>query len=50
MGGEHGVVAATYGDMAQCLGDVALAGAAEADDEHGDFLFQVAASGQPVGQ
>ena len=46
VGGEHGVVAATYGDMAQCLGDVALAGAAGADDEHRDFLLQVAAGGQ----
>ncbi len=45
-GGEHGVVAATYGNATQCLGDVALAGAAGADDEHRDFLLQVAAGGQ----
>jgi len=33
MGGEHYVVASTYGDVAQCLGKVALTGAAGADDE-----------------
>ena len=46
MGGEHCVVAATYGDVPQCLGKMALAGAAGADDEHRDLLLQVAASGQ----
>jgi len=46
MGGEHGVVAATYGDVAQSLGKVALACAAGADDEHRDLLLQVATGGQ----
>lgn len=32
--------------MAQGLGKVALAGAAGADDEHRDLLFQVATGGQ----
>ena len=36
----------TYGDVPQCLGKMALAGAAGADDEHRDLLLQVAASGQ----
>ena len=46
VGGEHGVVAATYGDVTQCLGKVALPGAAGADDEHRDLLLQVATGGQ----
>ena len=46
VGGEHRVVAATYGDVTQGLGKVALAGAAGADDEHRDLLFQVATGGQ----
>ena len=46
VGGEHRVVAATYGDVPQGLGKVALAGTAGADDEHRCLLFQVAASGQ----
>ena len=46
MCGEHGVVTATHGDMAQGLGQVALAGAAGADDKHRGFFLQVTAGGQ----
>ena len=46
VGGKHRVVAATYGDVTQGLGKVALAGTAGANDEHRDLLFQVATGGQ----